>query len=35
MTASVGFAEISTHILIANIIAEIKEQYFADATPII
>ncbi len=26
MTATVGFAAISTHILIANIIAEIKEQ---------
>ena len=33
MTATVGFAEISTHILIENIIAEIKEQYLADATP--
>jgi DNA sulfur modification protein DndC len=33
MTTSVGFAEISTHILIENIIAEIKEQYLADATP--
>jgi len=33
MTATVGFAEISTHILIENIIAEIKEQYLADDTP--
>jgi DNA sulfur modification protein DndC len=33
MTATVGFAEISTHILIENIIAEIKEQYLADSTP--
>lgn len=33
MTPSVGFAEISTHILIENIIAEIKEQYLADNTP--
>ncbi len=33
MTASVGFAEISTHILIKNIIAEIKGQYLADNTP--
>lgn len=31
MTTSVGFAEISTHILIENIIAEIKDQYLADA----
>lgn len=33
MTATVGFAEISTHIIIENIIAEIKEQYLADDTP--
>ena len=33
MTTTVGFAEISTHILIENIIAEIKEQYLADDTP--
>ena len=33
MTASVGFAEISTHVLVENIIADIKEQYLADATP--
>ena len=33
MTPSVGFAQISTHILIENIIAEIKEQYLADDTP--
>ncbi len=33
MTASVGFAEISTHILVENIIAEIKTQYLADDTP--
>ena len=33
MTASVGFAEISTAVLVENIIAEIKEQYLADDTP--
>ena len=33
MTATVGFAEISTHIIIENILAEIKEQYLADNTP--
>ena len=33
MIASVGFAEIAIHILIENIIAEIKEQYLADDTP--
>lgn len=33
MTTTVGFAEISTHILIENIIAEIKEQYLADDMP--
>ncbi len=33
MTTSVGFAEVSTHILIENIIAEIKDQYLADDTP--
>lgn len=33
MTMSVGFAEISTHVLIEQIIAEIKEQYLADDTP--
>ncbi len=33
MTPSVGFVEISIHILVENIIAEIKEQYLADNTP--
>jgi len=33
MTASVGFAEITTAVLVENIIAEIKEQYVADDTP--
>jgi hypothetical protein len=34
MTAQVTiFAEISTHVLIEQIIAEIKEQYQADAAP--
>ena len=33
MTASVGFAGIATHVLIEQIIADIKEQYLADATP--
>ena len=33
MTPSLGFAEVSTAVLVENIIAEIKEQYLADATP--
>ena len=33
MTVSVGFAEITIAVLVENIIAEIKEQYTADATP--
>ncbi|HEX9927289.1 MAG TPA: hypothetical protein VGB02_01970 [Pyrinomonadaceae bacterium] len=27
------FSEISTHVLIEQIVAEIKEQYLADTTP--
>ena len=33
MSTSVGFAEITTAVLVENIIAEIKEQYLADDTP--
>jgi DNA sulfur modification protein DndC len=33
MTVSVGFAEITTAVLIEQIVADIKEQYLADATP--
>ena len=33
MTASVGFAGVSTVVLIEQIIAEIKDQYLADDTP--
>ena len=33
MTPGIGFVEISIHILVENIIAEIKEQYLADDTP--
>lgn len=33
MIAAVGLPEISIHILIEYIIAEIKEQYLADDTP--
>src|ERR1035437_345048 len=33
MTVSVGFAEVSTSVLIEHTIAEIKEQYLADDTP--
>jgi DNA sulfur modification protein DndC len=33
MTVSLGFAEISTHVLIEQIKADIKEQYLADSTP--
>ena len=33
MSPSVRFVEIATHVLIEQIIADIKEQYRADATP--
>ena len=33
MTASVGFAEITTAVLVEQIIVDIKEQYLADDTP--
>ena len=32
MTTSVGFTEIATHVLIEQVIANIKEQYLADDT---
>lgn len=33
MNASVGFAKISTHVLIKQILSDIKEQYLDDDTP--